>query len=272
MTLLLLRITIAPLLILAGSVVQRRWGQGIGGRVIGLPLTSLPLLLLLGLSQGPTFTAGAARASLAAGVAQSAWCLVYAGAARRRPPLAALLISTAAFTAICVALAFVPLSTPVAALASGVSILGALALWPVPGAVVHEARPTPHDVPVRMVVAALFTLVLTECAASLGARPAGLVGAFPLLTVVLAVATHHRDGGAAVHRFLAGVMAGSFSVVAALVVVAEALPHAGLGVTFLAAVVASVLAQLAPALRPARPARPARPTRPGHARATARWS
>jgi hypothetical protein len=250
MTLLLLRITLAPLLILAGSLAQRRWGQSIGGRLIGLPLTSLPLLFLLTLSDGSTFAAGAARASLAGGVAQCAWCLAYAIAARRHRPGVSLALATATFAVLSLALDVFPVSTAVAATASAVAIVATLALWPPAGAAAPAARAGRGDVPVRMAVAALFTLALTESAASLGARSAGLVGAFPLLTVVLAVATHRRDGAAALNRFLHGVMAGSFSVVAALVVIAVALPHAGIATTFGVAIVASVLAQLIPTSRP----------------------
>jgi hypothetical protein len=250
MTLLLLRITLAPVLILAGSLAQRRCGQAIGGRLISLPLTSLPLLFLLTLSDGTGFAAGAARASLAGGVAQCAWCLAYAIAARRHRPAAALALATVVFAGLCGLLDIIALPTLVATVASAAAVVAALALWPAAGPARAPAPGGRSDVPIRMVVAALFTLALTESAASLGARSAGLVGAFPLLTVVLAVATHRRDGAAALNRFLHGVMAGSFSVVTALAVVAVALPHAGVATTFSVAVVASVLAQLIPTSRP----------------------
>jgi hypothetical protein len=250
MTSLLLRITLAPLLILVGSLAQRRWGQAVGGRLIGLPLTSLPLLFLLSLSQGSAFAAGATRASLAGGMAQSAWCLVYAWTARRHRPAAALAVATGVFVALGAGLDLLPLPTLVAAGLSAGSIVAALVLWPAPGDPATAGAAARSDVPVRMVAATLFTLALTESASSLGARPAGLVGALPLLTVVLAVATHRRDGAVAANRFLRGVMAGSFSVVAALAVLALALPHAGLAVSFLTAIVASVLAQIVPTGRP----------------------
>lgn len=247
MLLLVLRVALAPLLILAGSVAQRRWGQAIGGRLIGLPLTSLPLLLLLSLSDGPSFAASAAQAALAAGVAQSAWCLAYAlGADRYRPGTAAVL-ATAAFGLVCVVLDRFPVSPAVGATLAAASIVAALRWWPVTGPDTTPTRPSRSDLPVRMAVAAAFTLGLTESAASLGARPAGLVGALPLLTVVLAVATHRRDGAGATNRFLHGVMAGSFSVVAALLVLALALGRLPLALTMVLATAAAVGAQCIPA-------------------------
>jgi hypothetical protein len=265
--LLLLRVTLAPLLILAGSLAQRRWGQAVGGRLISLPLTSLPLLMLLSLSDGSAFASSAARAALAAGVAQSAWCLAYALAAHRYRPGVALSLATTAFALVCVVLDRFPVPTLVGAGLAAVSILAALRWWPAAGVDDRPARASHAELPVRMVVAAAFTLALTASAASLGARPAGLVGSLPLLTVVLAVATHRRDGAAATNRFLHGVMAGSFSVVAALLVLALTLGSLPLVVTMILATMAAAAAQClpTPARRPARqPARTAlRPRRPG---------
>jgi hypothetical protein len=271
--LLLLRVTLAPLLILAGSLAQRRWGQAVGGRLISLPLTSLPLLLLLSLSDGPAFAASAARAALAAGAAQSAWCLAYALAAHRHRPAVALGVATSTFALVCLVLDRVPVPTPVAAGLATASVLGALWWWPPAGEDDRPARASRSELPVRMVVAAAFTLALTASAASLGARPAGLVGALPLLTVVLAVATHHRDGAATTNRFLHGVMAGSFSVVAALLILALALGSLPLGVAMVLAIAAAAAAQClpTPARRTTRLAlRPPRPGRPGPAGATTR--
>jgi hypothetical protein len=268
--LLLLRVTLAPLLILAGSLAQRRWGQAVGGRLISLPLTSLPLLLLLSLSDGPAFAASAARAALAAGVAQSAWCLAYALAAQRHRPAVAVALATSLFALVCVVLDRVPVPTPVAAVLATASVLGALRWWPPAGEDDRPGRTTRSELPVRMMVAAAFTLALTASAASLGARPAGLVGALPLLTVVLAVATHHRDGAATTNRFLHGVMAGSLSVVAALLVLALALGSLPLPVTMVLAIAAAAGAQCLPTpdRRAVRPSgrltlRPPRPGRPG---------
>jgi hypothetical protein len=252
--LLLLRVLLAPLLILAGSLAQRRWGQAVGGRLISLPLTSLPLLLLLSLSDGPGFAASAARAALAAGVAQSAWCLAYAVAAHRHRPATAVLVATAIFALVCVVLDRFPVAPVVGASLAAASILAALRWWPATGPDGGPPRPSRSDLPVRMAVAAAFTLGLTESAASLGARPAGLVGALPLLTVVLAFATHRRDGAGATNRFLHGVMAGSFSVVAALLVLALALGRLPLALTMVLAIAAAVVAQGIPTPPSRRPA------------------
>jgi hypothetical protein len=156
--LLLLRVTLAPLLILAGSLAQRRWGQAVGGRLISLPLTSLPLLMLLSLSDGSAFASSAAGAALAAGVAQSAWCLAYALTAHRCRPAVALSLATTAFALVCVVIDRFPVPTLVAAGLAAVSILAALRWWPAAGVDNRLAGASRAELPVRMVVAAAFTL------------------------------------------------------------------------------------------------------------------
>ena len=64
--LLFVELSLAPTLILVSSLVQQRWGQRIGGLIVGLPLTSLPLLMLLSLAHGAQFSAAAADSSLEA--------------------------------------------------------------------------------------------------------------------------------------------------------------------------------------------------------------
>jgi hypothetical protein len=274
MVLLVIKMTIAPVLVASGSLAQRRWGPAVGGRIIGLPLTALPLLALMTMLDGPHFAAAAARANQAGGVAQAAWCLTYVLAARRFRPAAALGLATAAFAALAVAAGQIDLSVWAAAAASGAAIVVGLLAWPRTPGGLEPSRPWRWELPVRMVVAALFTFLLTESASALGARAAGLLGAFPLLTVILAVATHAGTGPVATERFLHGVLAASWSVIAALLVLPLLLPHVAAPVAFAAAVLAALAAQSlatlrAPRSRPwpvagRRPARSARPRRDQH--------
>lgn len=49
-----LKLVLTPLLIGMASVAGRRWGPMVSGRLIGLPLTSAPVVLFLALEQGTT--------------------------------------------------------------------------------------------------------------------------------------------------------------------------------------------------------------------------
>ena len=59
-------------MVLAASLAARRWGEAVGGWLVGLPLTSGPVAVFLALEQGPAFATDAAAASNAGVVAQAA--------------------------------------------------------------------------------------------------------------------------------------------------------------------------------------------------------
>src|SRR5476649_1928013 len=90
MILLLLRIAIAPLIVVAGTLVQRRFGNAVSGLLIGLPLTSLPLLWLVGLQHGSSFASSMSGAILVGSTAQVVVLWMYALLAPRISPLLAL--------------------------------------------------------------------------------------------------------------------------------------------------------------------------------------
>ncbi|MFZ0665718.1 MAG: hypothetical protein WAM97_08175 [Acidimicrobiales bacterium] len=245
MLLLTLRLISAPVLILGATAIQRRFGQSVGGRIVGLPLTSLPILGLICISEGPGFAGRAAGASLDGAVAQSVWCLVYVWTARRFGPARSLAASTTAFAASCLLLYPLVLAILWATLLGGASIIAALAVWP------QGERPstTPAlkrrgDLAARVLAGTAFSVAITTMASTLGPRASGLLTAFPVLTVVLAVATHLSEGEASSRQFLEGVLAGSLSVVAGLATVALTLGPFGPAVAFPLSVTASGAAQL----------------------------
>ena len=256
MLLIVVKVLLAPALVACASLAQRRWGPAVGGRIIGLPLTALPLLLLMAVTDGHRFAAAAATANQAGGVAQAGWVLTYALAARRVRPAPALAAATAVFAGLAVAAGVLaPPLLPATVLSAGAVLLG-LAVWPAPIGDPEQPRPWRWELPVRMVVAAGFTLVLSGSAARLGAGPAGLVGAFPLLATILAVATHAGNGPAAADRFLRGVLGASWSVVVSLLVLALALPRVPLAAAVGLAAASALAAQSVAARLSGRPSRP----------------
>ena len=74
----LLRVTLAPALVLLVSLAQKRWGHTLGGRLVGLPLTTGPLLVLITLMSGTEATAIAAHGVVGGGetatVRPPPWC------------------------------------------------------------------------------------------------------------------------------------------------------------------------------------------------------
>ena len=76
--LLLLKLTLAPLLVAIATIVARRWGHGIGGVVVGLPLSSGPIFLFLAIDQGLDFAERATLGILFGLVGLAGFALVYA--------------------------------------------------------------------------------------------------------------------------------------------------------------------------------------------------
>src|SRR5690348_4781668 len=84
MSTLLFKLILGPLLIGLATLVSRRWGPSIGGWLVGLPLTSAPVVLFLALDQGTQFAATSAQAIMVGLVCVGFFCLVYSWLARAR--------------------------------------------------------------------------------------------------------------------------------------------------------------------------------------------
>src|SRR5207249_2491630 len=153
---------LTPALIGAASVAGRRWGRGVSGWFVGLPLTSGPVAFFLALDHGATFAGGAAVGPLAGAIAEAAFALVHGRLAPRGSwPLA-------------LALSLMPRR-------SATRVAAPLRRW---------------DLPARMAVTTGLVLLLTGFAPVLGPRLAGLLAAFPLYAAILAVFAHRLEGGA----------------------------------------------------------------------------
>lgn len=223
----LLQLSLPALLIAGASGAQRRWGPRVGGILTGLPITSLPLMLLISLAHGDRFAADAAGAGLEGTVAQAIAMWVLAVASHRWRPLAALGASLVAFASVTAALDVTPGLPTLLGTVAGAGAFGlALLAWPRPPGVDPAVSAAGHrgELPTRMALAAGFALAITEASGGLGAHLAGLVGALPVIALIMAVLTAREQGVAAASRFLRGVTGGSFAVVSALAVLAATLP------------------------------------------------
>src|SRR6185437_12791676 len=83
MNLLFLKALLTPSLIGLVSVAGRRWGPAVSGLLVGLPLTSGPVLLILALQSGTAFAADTARGIIFGTISVAFFCLTYAWAALR---------------------------------------------------------------------------------------------------------------------------------------------------------------------------------------------
>src|SRR5947208_3757325 len=75
---LLLKVVLTPALIATATLVGRRWGEAMSGWLVGLPLTSAPVIFFLALDRGTAFATTAALAVLLGTISQAAFAVAYA--------------------------------------------------------------------------------------------------------------------------------------------------------------------------------------------------
>jgi hypothetical protein len=236
----LLKIVLTPGLIAVATLLERRWGPGIGGAFAGLPLTSAPVSLFLALEQGPEFAAEAAGGTLLGLLSQGAVCLVYSWLARRTIWWMCTVASVAAFAGVTWILGQV--SLPVWA-AFGVVctllVLIAAAIPATPPTIAPAHRPR-WDLPARMLVATGIVITLTSAAGRLGPTWTGLLSPFPVFALVLGVFTHRAQGPGAAARLLRGIVLGSLAHAAMFVLLASLLVRWSLAWTYALASIAAL--------------------------------
>jgi hypothetical protein len=227
-----LRLFMTPLLITAATLAGRKWGPGVSGWLIGFPLTSGPVSIILTLQYGPTFAAQAAIGNLAGLISICAFCVVFSFVAARGRWF---------FTALSAALAFV--------VATAFLNSFTLILWPtfvvVLIAITVTLRLVPKrvlaivavqalrwDLPARIIVATVFVIILTGIAPLLGPQLSGLITPFPIYAMVLAAFAQRQQGPAAARNLLRGMTWSLFGVAGFFLVVGSMLPYGAIVLTY----------------------------------------
>jgi hypothetical protein len=219
---LLLKLVLAPALVVGATLAGRRWGPRIGGILIALPLVAGPILLVITLEQGEDFGARAARASLLGIVALSAFCVVFA---RAGPGwIRALLWSWLAY-AVVGAVASRWDAPPPAGLAIALAALtGARLLLGTDDRAGDAPRtPPPWDLYARALSTAVLVVTITTAADGLGPAVSGVLTPFPIATSVLAAFSLAHDGPRAAAAMLRGFVSALPGFAAFFFVVAVAL-------------------------------------------------
>lgn len=244
-----------PGLIAFATLLGRRFGQSIAGWLIAFPFNSAPVSLFLALDHGEHFAAAAARGSIASVLGGCAYAVVYARVERGWP--LAFAAASAAYVAAGVALR--PLDVDAVPLAIGMTAVVALATRLIPRRA-HDpanAREVPAwDLPLRIVVATAFVLVITFAAPALGPYVSALAASFPVFATILGVFTERHAGHAAASEIMRGLVAGLVGFTMFFLVIALAIEPFGIAAAFILAVVAILVVQgvtLAVLRRPAGP-------------------
>jgi hypothetical protein len=233
MSLLLLKLTLAPGLVAATTLAGRRWGPRLAGWLGGLPVVVAPILLAISLEHGRDFASRSAGGALLGLLSLTAFILAYGWCARVMGWLPAAAIGWAAFLGATLLLDQVEVANWLALVLVCASFAAAALLLPRAPAEARSAPPA-FDLVLRAAATAALVLILTGLAGSLGPHLSGLLASFPVLATVLAAFTHVQDGPAAAAQLLRGFATGLVAFAVFCFSVAELLPDHSIAVSFLA--------------------------------------
>lgn len=224
----LLRIGLTPIAFALVARAQARFGDWIGGRLIGLPLTTGPFLLTVCMTAGRSTAAHAAAGVTSGQMAVVAFCSAYAWNARRARPLIATVASLAiALTAVALLSSFA--GTWSAAAAVWVVIAASLALWPwerrsAPPAAAPGGRSSSASMLQRAAISTWVVATMSTLVPILGARPAGILSSAPILLSIMLPGTHRQSGPAGAAAMARGTIVSMTGTVAFSAVLATTLP------------------------------------------------
>lgn len=244
MDLLFAKVALAPLIVLAATLIARRLGPRAGGFFIGLPTTALPFMLTMYLMLGVDAAVVTATGAITGQLTCALFCIAYA---RSGPRLGAFSSTLAALTvAAGLGLATVALGSPlfVAGLTLAV-ILAGLLTWPTVTGRTAPARSRRWDLPVRMGMACVTVVTVSSLQPLLGTVLAGAVASLPTILVVMCPAVHHTEGPGTAAEMTRGTLTSIPATVIYLVSFVLLAPHLGMWWALAVSLVAIPLTSIA---------------------------
>lgn len=246
---LLLKILLVPALIASVTLVGRRYGQRVGGWLGSFPIVAGPILFILSFENGADFGAAAAYSAFIAIVPAMIFYVVYARLALRAGWWIAAVLGIVIWCLVAGLLWRLDLSMIFAFMAVVAALWWSGRAMPdlsvdVRGDVRGDGRVavSPHrlELPARMAMGALVTLITSELGKQGGASIGGFASLFPSIGLVVAAFNHARSGPAAAIFFLKGMTHGMWSVGTFCVTLTLTLPKLGLAAGFGLAVLVAV--------------------------------
>jgi hypothetical protein len=243
MNILVLKLVLAPFIIGSASLAGRKWGHAVSGWIVGMPLTSGPVIFFVALSHDVIFAANAALGVISGGLSLVAYALTYAWLATRFRWYVAL---TGGFLVFAVSTTFLQNVTlplvPVFLAVSSAIMLG-LRLMPNDAVEEVDTQLGQWDIPSRILIGTSFILLLTGSASFIGSRLTGLLTTIPLYVTILAIFAHRHQGPAAAARVLRGLLYGMFAFVGFFITLNLLIENTGIAASFLSAIVAALAIQ-----------------------------
>ncbi len=241
----LLKLLLVPTFIGIVSLSGRKWGPTVSGWLVGLPLTSGPVVFILALEQGNVFASATSQAIIMGIVSVFIFALVYSWAAMHRTWPLSLLAGLCVYFACTFFLEFISLPLLIGFALAIAVLLTSLLLMPQAGSDKVSQKSPRWEIPARMVSATALVFLITGVAQMLGPQLTGLLTPFPIYATILAVFTHRYAGGAQAVKLLRGVVAGSFTFAVFFLVISSTIIVWGIGLAFVCAIGVSLLTHAA---------------------------
>jgi hypothetical protein len=244
MNILALKLILAPIIIGSASLAGRRWGPAVSGWIVGMPLTSGPVIFFVALSHGASFAANAGLGVISGGLSLVAYALTYSWLATRFRWHISIAGSLLVFSLSTLFLQSTTISLlPIFALVA-LAILAGLRLMPNDEVVKNnDAKLSQWDIPARIFIGTSFILLLTGAAPLIGSRMTGLLTTIPLYVTILSIFAHRDHGAAAAAHVMRGLLYGMFAFTAFFLVLNMLIEKTSLGVSFGAAVMTALTVQ-----------------------------
>ena len=242
MGLLALKLILSPIIIGSASLAGRKWGHAVSGWLIGLPLTSGPVIFFLALSHDKSFVMTTVLGTLSGGFSLVAFCLTYAWISTRFRWPAATLGSLVAYFMLVLLMQnlFIPLLLLFILVV--LAILSGLRLMPIETDVMEaDSKPGLWDIPARILIGTSFILLLTESAPFIGPRLTGLLATIPLYTIILTIFAHRLHGSSGAISVLRGLFFGMFAFAGFFLALGLLINHLSVGWAFVFAIAAALL-------------------------------
>lgn len=204
--LLFLKLFLAPLLVALVSYIQRRWGDKIGGRLIGLPITTGPFIFIIYIQEGSSFASRAAHGVLVGQVALIIFCWVYAVAAMKMSWARSLVTATISCLVSGVLVTSFEIHLYILLPLLIATWLCATRFWPAHKVEPKKSKPPAWELPARLLVTVVLIVTLTGAASVLGPRIAGALSTYPVIISVLGAFTQRRYGSHSTVATLDGLM------------------------------------------------------------------
>jgi hypothetical protein len=243
MNILVLKLVLAPIIIGSASFAGRKWGHAVSGWIVGMPLTSGPVIFFLALSHDVAFAANAALGVISGGLSLVLYALTYAWLAMRFRWVVALTGSLVVFGTSTILLQSVTL--PIIPVFLAVCAAITLGLWLMPKDVPEsgDSETGPWDIPSRILIGTSFILFITGSASFFGSHLTGLLTTVPLYVTILAIFAHRHQGPAAAAHVLRGLLYGLFAFAGFFITLSLLIEKAGIGFSFLSALAVALAIQ-----------------------------